>query len=654
MRSGRLWVAVVAVAILLAAPAPALAAGPHMLLVTGGIFDWLGGVFGSIGHAVLGAFTWTISLAANFILTTIGALVRLLIPHSWVHKGLQIMEWIVAVPDYAGTVSSPGGGHVYGFAGINALRDLFMWLGVAVAPLTLVYGTSRAMLGESEPVGLPTLRVLGLAVVIVSYPYWWQETAALADQVTHAILTLPEVSRGLYKLMEYAVDGVALGGWQLIDLGLMGAIGLELLGLIFLKVAVILLGALLYATGPLMIGLVATEAGGAIARAWASAVGLLFSLGVCWALLFAVGALLIGDAGTAGPLIAGSSGVGSLFGGLLLAIAGLASLWLCLKAGREAAGLLRMQLAGLLVLSRRGASTATVSSTQTRGRTTGQSLREYGGRLARAASAAGGELALAGSAGAAAASAGRTLGTVGRRGLFGTAALGARAGAARSAPHAQALLERSRAGAVAVGMARAGTASWQNGSKTRGQASGAGARARSGAPSGGRDGRGATGRAAGSSRSASALTQTNSNGPKRGAGARAGAGGVAERTANGGQAHTVRPVSSTTSGEQRTGTGSSNSGAGAGRQAPPPSGSPPPGSAPPRSRTRASAPPGRSTPAPSRPASSAPPPPRSPQAGAPSRSTGAQRPVEPPSAPAKPARGRARRWRERAPKGPRP
>ena len=99
---------------------------------------------------MLGAFTWTIGLAAKFILTTIAALVKLLIPHSWVHKGLQIMQWIVAVPDYAGKVTTPGGGHVYGFAGINALRDLFMWLGVAVAPLTLVYATSRAMLGESR------------------------------------------------------------------------------------------------------------------------------------------------------------------------------------------------------------------------------------------------------------------------------------------------------------------------------------------------------------------------------------------------------------------------------------------------------------------------------------------------------------------------
>ena len=160
-----------------------------------------------------------------------------------------------------------------------------------------------------------------------------------------------------------------------------------MLGLIFLKVVLILLGALLYATGPLMIGLVATESGAALGRAWASAVGMLLGLGIVWAAMFAVGALLIGDAGTA-ALIAGHSDFGTLVGGLLLAVAGLASLWLCLKVAREAMSLLRMQLAGLLVLSRR-ASTATSgassSSAPARGRTTGQSLRDYGSRLARSA-----------------------------------------------------------------------------------------------------------------------------------------------------------------------------------------------------------------------------------------------------------------------------
>lgn len=51
------------------------------------------------------------------ILTTVAALVKMLIPHSWVHQGLQIMQWIVAVPDYVGEVTSLGGGTAYGFAG---------------------------------------------------------------------------------------------------------------------------------------------------------------------------------------------------------------------------------------------------------------------------------------------------------------------------------------------------------------------------------------------------------------------------------------------------------------------------------------------------------------------------------------------------------
>ncbi len=445
-----------AILVLLAAPPHAWAAGAHVPLVSAGI---LGSIFATIGHAVLGAFSWTIGLASRFVLTTIGALVKLLIPRSWVSQGLQIMEWIVAVPDYAGKITAPGGGQEFGFGGINALRDLFMWLGIAVAPLSLTYATSRAMIGESEPVAIPVMRVLAVAAVVASYPYWWSQAAALCDQITQAILTLPDVSRGLYRLMAYAVDGVALGGWQLIDLGLMAAIGIELLGLIFLKVVLILLGALLYATGPLMIGLVATRAGGALARPWSSAVVMLFALGIGWATVFAVGALLIGDAGTAGPLIAGDSTFGSLMGGLMRALAGLASLWFCLKLAREAGGLLRLQLAGLLTLSHAHSPSRAGASTG-RERTTGQSLRDYGSKLARASSAAGGELAAAVPGGMALASAGRTAGYVGRHGLIGTATAGARAGAQRASGPVGARLGRSRAGAVAVRMARAGTASW--------------------------------------------------------------------------------------------------------------------------------------------------------------------------------------------------
>lgn len=458
MRTSRSIASVLALSagMLLAGGSPAAAAtGVHMPVVTAGI---LGDIFGSIGHAVLGAFSWTIGLASKFILTTIGALVRMLIPRSWATAGVQIMEWIVAVPNYAGTVTSPTGQTVYGFAGINALRDLFTWLGVGLLPLTLLYGTTRAMLGEARHVAVPLARVLGITALLVSYPYWWTEAAAITDTVTHMVLTMPQVATGLHQLMLYAVDGVALGGWQLVDLALMAFVAIELLSLIFMKVVIILLGALLYATGPITIGLIATDSGSAIARAWASAVAMLVALPVVWATLFAVGALLIGDAGTAGPLIAGHTSVGGLLGGALLAGAGAASLWMCLRAAREAMGLLRMQLGGLLALSHRGASgSASATAQQT---SASSSMRRFRARVAQGAGGAVGELAASGSGGAAVVRGGRAIGHVGRNGAIGTAATGARAATSTAASRGAALVGRSRAGAVAVRMAKAGTAGW--------------------------------------------------------------------------------------------------------------------------------------------------------------------------------------------------
>jgi hypothetical protein len=452
--------------VLVLVAAPAYAAGGHggPPLEFGdvlGVGHALGSVFGSIGHAVLGAFSWTFGLATNFVLTTIGAIVKLLIPRSWATQGVQVMQWIVQVRDYAGTITGPTGQSVYGFAGINALRDLFTWIGAGLLPLTLVYATSRAMVGHGDHVAIPIVRVLGLGAVLIFYPYWWSQAAAVINQITHMVLSLGPVVSGLHKLMLYAVDGVALGGWQLIDLALMAAIAIELLALIFLKVAIILLGALLYATGPVTIGLVPTDSGQTITRAWASAVGMLLILPVAWAAVFAAGALLINDAGTAGPLIAGNSNIGTLFGGLLVAIAGLASLWLCLRAAREAMGLLRVQLGGMLALSRARHPAASTSSTAPGG-SAAQSLRAFTRRVSEAGGAAAGALASSGQAGVRVARGGSVIAGVGRRGVLGTAAAGARAGAAQAAPGAAMLIGRSRAGAVAVQMARAGTASWQN------------------------------------------------------------------------------------------------------------------------------------------------------------------------------------------------
>jgi hypothetical protein len=451
--------AIAAVAALLL-PTSALASGPHILLAPaflGPVGNAIGGVFHLIGGLVLGGLHWTVAVAGKFILATLGGLIHLLIPASWANDGLQVMHWLVAVPDYTGTITTPGGQTSYGFAGINALRDLFMWIGAALLPLTLVYATTRAALGAGRNLAAPVGRVLALAAVLVSYPWWWSQAAAAVNQLTHFVLGLPPVSHGVYKLMQYAVGGVALGGWQLIDLFLMGAIGFALLGLIFLKVVIILLGALLYAMGPLLLALVPTDGGIVVARAWASAAAALMMLPLAWSTILAVGALLINDSSTAGPLIAGHGSIASLLGGLLLALAGLASLWLCIRAAREAGAILRGQLAGLLVVGRgRGGATGSVAPAQ--GRRAAESLRSFAGRVTGATGAA---LGAAGPAGQAIASGAGAFATHSRYGLIGAGGALIRTGARATAPGTAALVGRTRAGAVAVRMARAGTANWQ-------------------------------------------------------------------------------------------------------------------------------------------------------------------------------------------------
>ena len=432
---------------LLVAAAPAHAAAAHVgTAIPAGI---LGNVFSSVGQAVLGAFSWTFGLASKFFLVTLGALVKLLIPRSWAQRGVQVMGWVVQIPNYAGTIGTPQG-QEYGFRGINELRDLFTWLGVAIGPLTLTFATGRAIASEREHPAAPITRMVAVAIVLISYPYWWAQGSAVIDQVTHTILSLPAVSDGIHKLMLYAVDGVALGGWELIDLGLMLAIALALLALIFLKVVIILLGALLYAIGPLMLGLVPLASGAAIARAWAAAATTLIALPVLWASVFAVGALLIDDAGTAGPLLAGNTTIGHLIGGLLLAVAGLAALWACLRVAKEAAGLLRLQLGGMLagLHALRGGPSTTGTAVPATG-TAARSVREFSERVSRTASGAGQAIAQTGPR---AARAGGLAATVGRRGLVGSAALAGAAGARQLAAYTGG----PRAGVVAMQIARAG------------------------------------------------------------------------------------------------------------------------------------------------------------------------------------------------------
>jgi hypothetical protein len=403
-------------------------AGPAAAAVTGAhpaasfvVVD--GSIFGKIAGAVLGAFSWTTGVAAKFILVTLAALIRMLIPASWAHVPVAVFDWIVAIPNYAGSITSPTGKTSYGFAGVNAIREVFQWIGIALVPVTLTWSTSRAMFGADQPPAAPIVRLLAMAGVLVFYPWLWAQAAAVVDQITHLILSTRQVTAGIRQLMAYATEGVALGGWQLIDLGLIGAIAAELLALVFVKVVVVLIGAILYAVGPLMIGVVATEAGASITRAWAAAALTLLMVPVAWAAIFAVGAVLISDASTAGVLVGGSSAVEQALDGVIVAVAGVATLWLCLRASREASTLARGQLATITPalshmrssssLSSRPAASASASSHGGASRAA-QSLRSF---QTRVNSSAGAALTAAGPRGAQAATVGSHAAQLGRRGL---------------------------------------------------------------------------------------------------------------------------------------------------------------------------------------------------------------------------------------------
>ena len=222
----------------------------------------------------------------------------------------------------------------------------------------------------------------------------------------------------------------------------------------------ILLGALLYATGPVTIGLVPTRAGSALARAWASAAVALLGLGVAWATLFAVGALLIGDCGhrraadrrqqrPREPRRRAAAGC---------------------RRPREPVAVPEGRARGRRPVCGCSSPVCSFSAASEHRRprrrpraprrTTGQSLREYGSRLGRAAGAAGGELALAGRAAGQSLAPAAPLATWVAAGLVGTAAGAAGRTAARVARRSGASLAPAP-GAVAVRMARAGTASWQ-------------------------------------------------------------------------------------------------------------------------------------------------------------------------------------------------
>jgi hypothetical protein len=153
-------------AVILAASATAATPGPPIADVLG-VGGALKDLLDKAGGVLIGGVNWTSDVAGQFIVQTLGGVVDLLIPDSWARQATSVMRWVVAVPNYGAQVTTPDGSAAYAFAGVNELRDLFVWIGLALLPLTLVYASTRALFGLGDHVALPVIRVLTIAVALV-------------------------------------------------------------------------------------------------------------------------------------------------------------------------------------------------------------------------------------------------------------------------------------------------------------------------------------------------------------------------------------------------------------------------------------------------------------------------------------------------------
>ena len=469
----------VALLAVLGVPTSASAAAPAHGLVPP--VATVGSFLGGIVSSVIGGVSWTVNLAGSFILNLIGGLVKLLIPRSWIHQGLQILEWVVAVPDYTGKVAGPGGTHVYGFPGVNAMRGLYTWIGIAILPLTALYATARAWSGQGDHVAMPLVRVVTVSIGVLSYTWLWGQAVALTNQITTAILGVSAVTAGIYKMFTLLVSGTVLIGLPLVGEFLLAAAAAGLLAMIFLKVVLILVGALVYAIGPLMIGLAPTERGHAIARAWASLAVALFTIGILWASVFAIAAVLLNDAGSGALLLGGGSSVGRLLSGVVIAMAAIAGFYANIKLTRAIGGIVAGQLAGVLaqVGGRGGVRGLVGGGGGGRGATPapagggGASLRGFAAKISGGVAGAAGAVVPGGRAGAILSAGAGAGGALARGGLIGAGgALAGRglAGAARS--NLGRAAGATRAGSVATRMARGGQRGW-NAAATSAAAGGA-------------------------------------------------------------------------------------------------------------------------------------------------------------------------------------
>ena len=264
-----------------------------------------------------------------------GALLSALTPSFLKHADIQTLQWLIALPNVADTAIWPT---------VGRLEANMVWVAGAILPTTLIIATTRdtalSLSFRAHP-GNALLRVIGAVFWLVLYRFAVTNAVAFVNVLTHTMLSWSIVAQGLHRTVLVMFGGSVILGVGGAFLALLGLVTLVFAVCLFaLKVLLLMVLAVLFVAGPLLIALTPLPTVGYLARGW-----LLALVGIClipvgWCIIFATAGAISLDVTSLG----GGAHIGSRVVG---AFAALATFYIALKWPLMVLGHVRNSLGGL-------------------------------------------------------------------------------------------------------------------------------------------------------------------------------------------------------------------------------------------------------------------------------------------------------------------
>jgi hypothetical protein len=288
-----------------------IAAGVGVALLAGATAAQASGILGSgIGPDVgpsLNPLPSIGELLSKVVNGLFGALLSALTPGFLRHADIHTLEWLVALPNVADTSVWPT---------VGRLEANMVWVAGAILPTTLIIATARdtalSLTFRAHP-GNALLRATGAVFWLVLYRFSFKEGVAFVNILTHTMLSWPIVSQGLHRTVLVMFGSSVIFGVGGAFLGLLGFIALILaISLFGLKVFLLVVLAVLFVGGPLVIAFSPAPVIGYLVRGWLLAVAGICLIPVGWCIIFSTaGAISLDVTNLGGGAHIGSRVVGA-------------------------------------------------------------------------------------------------------------------------------------------------------------------------------------------------------------------------------------------------------------------------------------------------------------------------------------------------------